>query len=478
MAIRIYNTLTRQKEYMVIEGNKIGIYVCGVTPYDKTHLGHARPSVVWDVIKKYLCWQGYETFHVQNFTDIDDKIIARAQAEERPALELANQYAQDYLESMDALGIERADLYPKVSEHIDDIITMIETLISRDHAYAVNGNVFFDVNSFPKYGKLSNQKVADLQVGTRFDVDPDKHNPLDFALWKKAKPQEPAWDSPWGSGRPGWHIECSVMSHKYLGPEFDFHGGGCDLIFPHHENEIAQSEGATGKPLAKYWLHNGMLNLKHAKMSKSEGNFITVKEVLEKYPRELLRFFILSNHYRSELEYHDQKLEEVKRGWQRLNDCVTSLAEFANKNDDLIERTVAGAEAELLKHIDHAKQQFVDAMNDDFNTALAIATLFDLLRQVNVYMAQANNSPEANYVLGSASKLFMKLAGEILGIIALPQEQLTGLTNPLMELLLELRTELRQQKNYQLADHIRDQLSNLDIIIEDTPTGPKWKLKS
>ena len=331
MTIKVYNTLTQQKEELQNDGERVGIYVCGVTPYSDTHLGHARPSVVWDVIKKYLKYRGYETFHVQNFTDIDDKIISRSLETGIAPLELAAHYAQDYLESMDALGVERADLYPRVSEHMPEIINMIETLIERGHAYAVNGNVFYDVTSFPEYGKLSNQKLDQLQAGTRFEVDPDKRHPLDFALWKKAKPNEPAWDSPWGKGRPGWHIECSAMSNKYLGPEFDFHGGGCDLIFPHHENEIAQSEAATGRPLAKYWLHNGMLNLKDEKMSKSQGNFITVKQVLEQYPKELVRFFILSSHYRSELEYHDQKLDEVGRGWQRFNDCVSALAKMVEE---------------------------------------------------------------------------------------------------------------------------------------------------
>lgn len=477
MAIRVYNTLTRQKEELKSDGERIGIYVCGVTPYSETHLGHARPSVVWDVIKKYLRYRGYQTYHVQNFTDIDDKIINRSQETGIDALELAAHYAQDYLESMDALGVERADIYPKVSEHIPEIIAMIETLVERGHAYAVSGNVFYDVTSFPEYGKLSNQKLDQLQAGTRFEVDPDKKHPMDFALWKKAKPDEPAWDSPWGRGRPGWHIECSAMSNKYLGPEFEFHGGGCDLIFPHHENEIAQSEAATGRPLAKYWLHNGMLNLKHEKMSKSQGNFITVKDVAAKYPKELIRFYILSSHYRSELEYHDQKLEEVGRGWQRFNDCVNGLAKLIDEPQGEIGE-LSGDEAVLLDAVRTAEAKFIEAMNDDFNTAMAIGVLFELLHQVNSYIAKGNNSLEANYVLHEAYQLFSKLAGDILGIIRPDEVQISGLTQPLMELLLELRTELRSQKQYQLADYIRDELAKLNIVIEDTPNGPRWKIRS
>lgn len=476
MTIKVYNTLTQQKEELQNDGERVGIYVCGVTPYSDTHLGHARPSVVWDVIKKYLKYRGYETFHVQNFTDIDDKIISRSLETGIAPLELAAHYAQDYLESMDALGVERADLYPRVSEHMPEIINMIETLIERGHAYAVNGNVFYDVTSFPEYGKLSNQKLDQLQAGTRFEVDPDKRHPLDFALWKKAKPNEPAWDSPWGKGRPGWHIECSAMSNKYLGPEFEFHGGGCDLIFPHHENEIAQSEAATGRPLAKYWLHNGMLNLKDEKMSKSQGNFITVKQVLEQYPKELVRFFILSSHYRSELEYHDQKLDEVGRGWQRFNDCVSALAKMVEEPTEKL--ILPEEETALLEAVYLAEKKFKDAMDDDFNTAMAIGVLFELLHQVNAFIAKGKTTPEANFVLHQAYQVFSTLAGDILGIIKLEEDQLAGLTQPLMELILELRTELRKQKQYQLSDYIRDQLATLNIVIEDTPNGPRWKFKS
>lgn len=477
MTIRVYNSLTRQKEVFEYKENKVGIYVCGVTPYAETHLGHARPSIVWDVIKKYLRYRGFKTFHVQNFTDIDDKIIARANAEGREPLDVADMFSQDYLGCMDALGVERADLYPKVSEHMDDIISMIEGLIERGHAYAVNGNVFFDVASFPDYGKLSNQKLDELQAGTRFEVEPDKKNPLDFALWKRVKPSEPAWESPWGKGRPGWHIECSAMSYKYLGTEFDFHGGGCDLIFPHHENEIAQSEGATGKTSARYWLHNGMLNIRQAKMSKSLGNFVAIKDILNEYPSQLVRFYILSNHYRSEIEYHDEKLGEMRRGWQRFNDCIVNLAGLID-NKEIVKQELHGEEAVLLDEIHKAEQEFIDAMNDDFNTALAIASLFNLLHQVNGYIALGYHTKQADCVLAEAYRVFTALAGDILGIIKFETRQLTGLTEPLMELVLTLRTKLRHQKDYQLADLIRDELALLGIIIEDTVHGPRWKFKN
>lgn len=477
MAMRVYNTLTRKKEEFQPGHEKIGIYVCGVTPYSNTHLGHARPSVVWDAIKKYLNWRGYETFHVQNFTDIDDKIIARANEEGIPALELSRIYANDYLESMDALGVERADLYPRVSEHISDIIAMIETLIIKGHAYAVGGNVFYDVCSFPEYGKLSNQKLDDLQCGTRFEVDQNKKNPTDFALWKKVKPDEMSWDSPWGAGRPGWHIECSAMSCKYLGEEFDFHGGGCDLVFPHHENEIAQSEGATGKPLAKYWLHNGMLNLQHEKMSKSQGNFITIKSVLKSYPKELLRYYILASHYRSELEYHDQKLDEVQRGWQRLNDCINVLANMV-ANKEVAPVTLGDDEQEMVDKIEAAQQNFIAAMDDDFNTALAIASLFDLVHEVNKFIALGKTGFASDYVLAQAYELFSYLAGDILGIIKSNSAHQDGLTEPLMQIIMQLRGVLREQKNYELSDLIRARLAEQDIIIEDTAQGPRWKLKS
>ena len=469
--IMVYNTLTQTKEEFVPrKPGQVSVYVCGVTPYSDTHLGHARPSVVWDVILRFFKWQGYETLHVQNFTDVDDKIIQRAQGEGVPALEISKRYIAEYLASMDALGVQRADIYPKVSEHMPEIIDLVEKLVEKEHAYAANGDVFFHVSSFPEYGKLSKQKLEELKQGTRFEVDPAKRDAADFALWKGVKPGEPAWESPWGAGRPGWHIECSAMSLKYLGTQFDFHGGGNDLIFPHHENEIAQSEAATGEPLARYWVHNGMINLKDTKMSKSLGNVISVRQLAEKYPKGLLRFYLLSTHYRSGLEFYEGKLEEMEKGWSRLNDATLKLQEDLN----------SGAEGELnpfdqetLENLAKYEQELLDAFSDDFNTAMTIGILFEVVREINGYK---HNQGKHKQVLQKAWDILSHWAGNILGVLQLERQEQDGLVEPLLDLLLELREELRKQKNYALSDQIRNQLADLGVTIEDTPQGPRWKV--
>lgn len=472
--IRVYNTMTRQKEEFVPRNdNRVGIYVCGVTPYSHTHLGHARPNVIWDVIKKFLRSQGYETFHVQNFTDVDDKIIARANEEGIPALELSRRFIQEYLDSMDALGVERADLYPKVSEHISDIIAMVEQLIANGHAYEVDGNVFFSVSSFPEYGKLSNQKRDELLEGTRFEVDPSKRDAADFALWKKAKPGEPAWDSPWGPGRPGWHIECSAMSHKYLGCEFDFHGGGSDLVFPHHENEIAQSEAATGETSARYWVHNGMLNLQDTKMSKSLGNFVTVQDLTKRYPKELIRFYLLSTHYRSELEYYEGKLDEMARGWNRLNEAVVNLQSLIGAPSVTCE--VSAEDEKVLGRINEIEESIVEALADDFNAAQAIGHLFDLTREINSY--SSGSEKISRLVLERAMTVFQEYGINVLGIVREREVQGESLVEPLLDLILEVRQELRMKKEFSLADKLRDRLGELGIVVEDTPHGARWKLE-
>jgi cysteinyl-tRNA synthetase len=469
--IQVYNTLSQTKEEFVPrEPEKVSIYVCGVTPYSDTHLGHARPSVVWDVIKRFLRMLGYETYHVQNFTDVDDKIIARSLEEGVPALELSKHYIAEYLASMDALGVERADVYPKVSEHMSEIIELVDALVQKEHAYSAGGDVFFHVASFPQYGKLSKQKLEELRQGTRFDVDPSKRDPADFALWKEAKPGEPSWVSPWGEGRPGWHIECSAMSLKYLGAAFDFHGGGNDLIFPHHENEIAQSEAATDKELARYWVNNGMVNFKDAKMSKSIGNVISVKELVKRYPRGLLRFYLLSTHYRSSLEFYDGKLDEMRRGWSRLNDAVLNL------ESDLphaVQGELSDLDRETLQTLDRLERDLVAALADDFNTAMAFGFLFDLVREINAYRHKQANQHE---VLQKALKILKLYAGDILGVLHLEQGERDGLVDSLLDVLLGLREELRRQKNFTLSDQIRDQLSRLGVTIEDTPQGPRWKV--
>lgn len=469
--IYVYNTLTQKKEEFVPKKEgEISIYVCGVTPYSETHLGHARPSVIWDVIKRFFRSRGYTTVHVQNFTDVDDKIIQRAQEQGLEALDISRRYTAEYLADMDALGVERADHYPKVSEHIPEIIGFVEKLVEKEHAYRGNGDVFFHVASFPGYGKLSKQRLSELREGTRFEIDPAKREAVDFALWKQAKAGEPAWESPWGQGRPGWHIECSAMAYKYLGTEFDFHGGGSDLIFPHHENEIAQSEAATGKPLARFWVHNGMLNLKDTKMSKSLGNVISVNQMVKRYPKELLRFYLLSTHYRSGLEYYEGKIEEVKRGWSRLNAAVRAL-----KAD--LQQAGTGPEGVLerkaSKEIDGLGDDLLAAFSDDFNTARAIGVLFELVRAVNTYKADGGNN---RAVFARALQLFELYGAEIMGVVEPEETDAGGLTPALLDLVLRLREELRQSKNFALADQIRDELAELGVVIEDTAQGPRWKV--
>ena len=343
--IRVYNTMTREKSVFVpVVPGEVKIYVCGVTPYNHPHIGNARPAVTWDVIRRYLQFIGYKVTLIQNFTDVDDKIINKANAEGSTWKVISDRYIEWYFKVIDALGVRRVDKYPRVSDHMDDIIDMVKTLIEKGHAYVLGGDVYYDISTFPNYGKLSGRKIEDMLAGARVEVNDEKRNPGDFAVWKGAKPGEPAWDSPWGPGRPGWHIECSAMSRHYLGDTFDFHGGGSDLIFPHHENEIAQSEGATGKPFVHYWMHNGFITINSEKMSKSLNNFFLVKDVLEKYSGEALRFFLLSMHYRSPLDFSDERLEEAETNMARLSDVVARVRELAEK-----EGTEKSAESAALQ---------------------------------------------------------------------------------------------------------------------------------
>ena len=457
MGLRVYNTLTGNKEEFVPrEEGRVSIYVCGVTPYDETHIGHARPSVIWDVIRKYLKSKGYAVTYVQNFTDVDDKIIARAQQLGITTEELSSKYIQEYLDAMEALKVAPADYHPRVSQHISHIITMVEDLIAQGVAYVADGDVYFHVPAFEGYGKLSKQQVDELESGVRIDVSENKRNPLDFALWKKSKPNEPSWDSPWGPGRPGWHIECSAMAMHYLGAGFDFHGGGMDLVFPHHENEIAQSEALTGCAFARYWLHNGLITVNDEKMSKSLGNFLTVSDLLAKYPSELIRFYILSTHYRSPLEFNEQKMQEAKRGWRRLQDTYKRLKEQYGQ----------AAPAEPLAW---AMEAFTEAMDDDFNTARAVAVCFDVVRYAN--------RPDCTE--GAEAYAFLKqVAQGILGVISEEAQAAvdTGLTAEVIDLLLTVREKLREERNWALADLIRDRLTELGIVVEDTKEGPRWKV--
>ena len=478
MSIKVYNTLTKQKEEFVpIHPGKANIYVCGVTPYNHPHVGNARPFVTWDVIRRFLEHEGYDVTHVQNFTDVDDKIINTANKEGVQWFDICNRYIDSYFEVMDKLNVRRAHVYPRVSEHINDIIATVQCLIDNGYGYVVDGDVFYSVEKFKYYGQLSGRNLEDMLAGARVDVDDRKRNPMDFALWKSAKPGEPAWESPWGPGRPGWHIECSTMSMKYLGESFDFHGGGSDLIFPHHENEIAQSEGCTGiHPFVHYWLHNGFITVNEEKMSKSLGNFFMVIDILEHYDPETLRFFIVSTHYRSPLDFSDARLTEAQKSLARLRQAQETLGELS-------EMMSAGLTADSLALRDKVKElreAFMEAMRDDFNTALAISHMFALAKEINIYhkaVVDAGIKPDGKLVA-----LLNDVLAEMCSIIgvlektAAPAAEEAGDSKEaeLVEMLIAMRQDARKNKNYALADELRNKLSEIGIVLQDTPQGVKW----
>ncbi|WP_110955661.1 cysteine--tRNA ligase [Anaerosinus massiliensis] len=477
--LKVYNTLTRQKEAFVPQvPGEASIYVCGVTPYNHPHIGNARPFITWDVIKRYLRKSGYKVKHVQNFTDVDDKIIRTANQEGVKWSAISERYMNAYFEVMDQLNVERADVYPRVSEHMDDIISMIATLVKKGYAYELEGDVYYSVEKFSDYGKLSGRKLEDMQAGARVNVDERKQNPMDFALWKSAKPGEPAWKSPWGEGRPGWHIECSAMSLKYLGETFDFHGGGSDLIFPHHENEIAQSEACCGKSnsFVKYWLHNGFITINEEKMSKSLNNFFTVLDILKQYPAEVLRFFIVETHYRSPLDFSDARLNEAARSLERLRTAML--------NSIALDQYEAGAESDLSAALQNfakkAETDFCLAMDDDFNTALALSSMFALAKEINVYYHAVTTGKVAHdtNAFSIARKVYEEMAN-ILGILvdvrSQESEEDEEVVEDLMKIIIELRQQARSSKDWATADKIRDQLHEIGITLEDSPTGVRWK---
>lgn len=478
MSIKVYNTLTKQKEEFVpITPGKANIYVCGVTPYNHPHVGNARPFVTWDVIRRFLEHEGYDVTHVQNFTDVDDKIINTANKEGVQWFDICNRYIDSYFEVMDKLNVRRAHVYPRVSEHINDIIATVQCLIDNGYGYVVDGDVFYSVEKFKYYGQLSGRNLEDMLAGARVDVDDRKRNPMDFALWKSAKPGEPAWESPWGPGRPGWHIECSTMSMKYLGESFDFHGGGSDLIFPHHENEIAQSEGCTGiHPFVHYWLHNGFITVNEEKMSKSLGNFFMVIDILEHYDPETLRFFIVSTHYRSPLDFSDARLTEAQKSLARLRQAQETLGELS-------EMMSAGPTADSLALRDKVKElreAFMEAMRDDFNTALAISHMFALAKEINIYhkaVVDAGIKPDGKLValLNAVLAEMCSIIG-VLEKTAAPAAEETGDSKEaeLVEMLIAMRQDARKNKNYALADELRNKLSEIGIVLQDTPQGVKW----
>jgi cysteinyl-tRNA synthetase len=452
--MKVYNTISGQKEEFIPRGDTVRIYACGVTPYAECHIGHAMSYIIFDVIRRYLKFRGYKVRYVQNFTDIDDKIIDRANRLGVTSQELADKFIAQYFADMDALNVERADVYPKATEEIPKIIEVIQGLIDKGHAYQTREGVYFRVKSDPDYGKLSHQGLDTLLAGARVEAGGEKEYPLDFALWKAAKPGEPYWESPWGEGRPGWHIECSTMSLKYLGESLDIHGGGQDLIFPHHENEIAQSECFTQVvPFVRYWLHNGLVQLGEEKMSKSGGNLIMVKEALERFSPDAIRLFIISSHYRSPLTYSEEGLKAAEKGVERLRQALQEKGKGRGK---------ASIDNESYQ------KRFIEAMDDDFNTAQALAVLFDMAREINRASSEGFATEEAQQTLS-------ELAG-ILGL-TLKEREVHLRAEPFIELLISVRSELRQGKQWQLADKIRSSLGELGVALEDTPQGTQWEYR-
>lgn len=478
MALMVYDTLTRrEREFIPRDPGKVSIYVCGVTPYNYCHIGNARPYLVWDVIRRYLSYKGYSVRYVQNFTDVDDKIIKRANEEKISVLEVADRYIKEYFHDMDALGIKRADVYPRVTDHIPDIVAMVARLIETGNAYVLDGDVYYSVESFPQYGKLSGRSLADLKAGARIEVDERKRHPMDFVLWKASKEGEPAWDSPWGPGRPGWHIECSIMSLKYLGPGFDFHGGGSDLVFPHHENEVAQSEAATGTAFVRYWVHNGFINMGGEKMAKSVGNVTRVRDIVEKYPGPALRYYMLSTHYRSPIDFSMEDMPAAVRGWERLHTLEENLERVLTGKETAMPENLSPGAREFLDKLNEHRNSFETAMDADFNTAQALGVLFDLARDLNGYLAAGDFTQERTAVLAAGRDLFLSM-GDVFGLTGVDGGHRYGvMVDGLVQLVAELRQEARTRKDYATADRVRDRLAELGIILEDTPAGPRWRHK-
>jgi cysteinyl-tRNA synthetase len=467
MTIRIYNTLGRKKEvFEPVQPGKVRMYVCGPTVYDSSHIGHARSVVVFDVIFRYFAAKGFDITYVRNFTDVDDKIINKANQLGIESQAVSEKYIKEFYEDMDALNVRRATIEPKATEHIPQIIRIVQTLVDKNIAYVIDGDVYFAVESFKGYGKLSGRRLEDMEAGARVDVDERKRNPFDFALWKSAKPGEPFWESPWGSGRPGWHIECSAMSETYLGETFDIHGGGKDLIFPHHENEIAQSEGATGKPFARYWMHNGFVNINQEKMSKSLGNFLMIKDILKSYHPEALRLFLLSNHYRSPIDFTDKAMDEATVALDKIYAAL--------------ERTQSSAGVSGAVNGD-SWNRFAEAMDDDFNTAKGIGILFDAVRNINRLLDE-----NIDGIIETERADILKM-GEILGILAetpttyFEKRKASALKKEavdpaVIDQMVQERTDARKAKNWAKADELRKKLESMNVILEDRAGGTVWKM--
>jgi cysteinyl-tRNA synthetase len=463
MSIQIYNTLTRKKEVFIpLEEGKVKMYVCGPTVYNYIHIGNARPAIVFDTVRRYLEFRGFDVNFVSNFTDVDDKLIKAANQLGEDVPTIANRFIEAYFEDVSALGCNKADVHPRVTENMDIIIEFIESLIKKGYAYESAGDVYYKTRSFSEYGKLSHQSIDDLKSGARIEVGEKKEDALDFALWKAAKEGEIYWDSPWGKGRPGWHIECSAMVRKYLGDTIDIHAGGQDLTFPHHENEIAQSEALTEKTFAKYWMHNGYINIDNEKMSKSLGNFVLVHDIIKHHDSQVLRFFMLSVHYRNPINYNEELLENAGSGLERLKTSYQNL-----KHRKQMSANLTNDDHDWLHKIEEIHKAFVNEMDDDFNTANGISVLFDLSKQANYYMREKNTS---NQVI----EAFMKQFENLFSVLGLKLENEELLDEDIEE-LIEKRNTARNKRNFGLADEIRDRLKDMNIILEDTPQGIRWR---
>jgi cysteinyl-tRNA synthetase len=480
MSLQIYNTVKGKKEdFHSLRPGKVGMYVCGVTVYDLCHLGHGRGAVVFDVIRRYLEYSGYDVTFVKNYTDIDDKIIARAREEGVEASALAERFIGEYVRDMESLGVRPADLEPKATEHIEDILQLVAGLVEKGVAYAVEGDVYFRVQSFAPYGSLSGRSTEDMVAGARVEVDERKENPLDFALWKASKEREPWWDSPWGRGRPGWHIECSAMSAAHLGEQIDIHGGGKDLIFPHHENEIAQSEAFSGRDFVRYWMHNGFVNINREKMSKSLGNFFTIREILERYEAEAVRFFLLSTHYRSPIDFSDRNLEEATKTLDRVYLLLGQLEHAGGGGGE----AVAGGEAE--ESVSSLRERFRRAMDDDFNTAEALGEVFKTVRLLSGALSRGDGIGKAaiETFLGTIGEI-----GQVLGVLdGTPQSwrehrrlreetAKSSIDASWVEEKIAERERARRERDWALADALRDELQSRGVVLEDGPEGTVWRL--
>jgi len=487
MAVTFYNTISRKKNPLIpINSNHINIYVCGITAYDYCHIGHARSTLVFDMIVRYLRFRGYDVTYVRNFTDIDDKIIKRAQEQNTTTEELANRFIDAFHEDMQSLGNIKPSLEPKATEHIAEMIELIQDLIAKDFAYEVDGDVYFRVDKFSEYGKLSGRNLEDMMAGARITINENKHNPMDFALWKKSKPGEPIWNSPWGDGRPGWHIECSAMSKKYFGDTFDIHGGGKDLIFPHHENEIAQSEAASHKTFVQNWIHHGFVTIKDEKMSKSLNNFLTIREILEKYSAEVLRFFTFSTHYRSPIDYSDNAMQDAETGLDRLYSCLAEIQKLPSEG--LSDQQPAAGKKNITK-IQTIGDRFTSAMDNDFNSAQAIGHIFDVVKSLNTIKQSLPPAPSqfdldllhkgADDIKKLTASLGLLQQDAVQYIEDKQQKVLEELDIDIsaINVLIEKRNQARNDKNWAKADEIRDTLLDMQIEIKDDAEGTSWQVK-